>query len=107
MNQLMVDLWPYIISSILVGIAAWMTNLMKSNHNIFSKQAVLEERLCKTEENISRLEKRLDHKTEEFENIQKEVEGVRNDLAEIKGDIKALTTELKTSMDFLKGDKVE
>ena len=105
MNQLMIDLWPYLVSgfgAVLAVIAGWMATLMRGNHRIFSKQAVLEERMSKTEDEIKRLDKRIDHKGEQFEKIQKEVEGVRNDLAEIKGDIKALSTELQTSMDFLK-----
>lgn len=107
MNQLVVDIWPYVVSAILAGIATWMAQLMRGNHKIVVKQSVLEERIVKTENEIERLDKRIDHKGAQFESIQKEVEGVRTDLAEIKGDIKALTTELQTSMDFLKGNKAE
>ncbi|MFW5563463.1 MAG: hypothetical protein ACOCNX_01050 [Prevotella sp.] len=105
MNQLMIDVWPYLLSGVLAVIAGWMASLMRGNHKIFEKQAVLEERMTKEEKEIERLDKRIDHKGEQFEKIQKEVEGVRTDLAEIKGDIKSLTTELQTSMEFLKGNR--
>lgn len=104
MNQLLIDLWPYLISGLLVGIAGWMTSLVKGEHKIFSKQAVLEERIHKMEGELLRLDKRLDHKAEQFDQLQNEIAGFRGDLAEIKGDIKTLAGELKTSLGFLKKD---
>lgn len=104
MNQLLIDLWPYLVGGILLGIAGWMTSLVKGEHKIFSKQAVLEERINKMGGELIRLDKRLDHKSEQFDQIQKEIAGFRGDLAEIKGDIKTLTGELKTSLSFLKKD---
>lgn len=102
MNQLLIDLWPYLISGVLVGIGGWMTSIVKDNHKIFSKQAVLEERINKIETEILRMDKRIDHKSEQFDQLKDEITGFRSDLAEIKGDIKSLATELKTSMGFVK-----
>lgn len=104
MNQLLTDLWPYLISSILAGIGVWMTTIVKDNHKVFSKQAVLEERINKIEGEILRIDKRIDHKGEQFDQLKDEIAGFRSDLAEIKGDIKSLATELKTSLGFINRD---
>lgn len=104
MNQLLIDLWPYLISSILAGIGVWMTTIVKDNHKIFSRQAVLEERINKIEGEILRMDKHIDHKAEQFDQLKDEIAGFRSDLAEIKGDIKSLATELKTSLRFINRD---
>ena len=102
MNQLLIDLWPYLISGLLVGIGGWMTSIVKDNHKLFYKEAVLEERIGKIESEIMRIDKRIDHKGEQFDQLKDEIAGFRSDLAEIKGDIKSLATELKTSLGFVK-----
>lgn len=104
MNQLLTDLWPYLVSSILAGIGVWMSTIVKDNHKIFSKEAVLEERISKVESEILRMDKRIDHKSEQFDQLKDEIAGFRGDLAEIKGDIKSLATELKTSLGFINRD---
>lgn len=102
MNQVVVDLWPYLVSGIMAGIIGYLFKVVRNQTKIIVKLTVLEQRTEKNAEDIQRIDGRVDRKSKQFDQIQKEVAGVREDLAEIKGDIKALSSELNTTLAILK-----
>lgn len=104
MNQLVLDLWPYIVTATLPVLIAGIVAINRIISKLRTKVAVLEMKLVKVEEDVGRIDLRVDRKSKQFAEIQKEVMGMREDLAEIKGDLKSLAGELRTSLKFLKSN---
>ncbi len=102
MNQVVVDLWPYLVSGVMMGLIGYLFKVVRNQSKIIVKQAIIEQKVAKNTEDIQRIDGRVDRKSRQFDEIQKEVAGVREDLAEIKGDIKGLSSELNTTLAILK-----
>lgn len=79
MDQVVLDIWPMVVSSLLTGVGTYVGFIHKLRTNV----AVLEHRTEKCEKEIQRVDKRVDRKSEQFDKIQEDISDIREKLARI------------------------
>jgi hypothetical protein len=91
MNNLMIDLWPYLLPLFFAGI----TGLLGWVHNLRTRVAILEKTVDSQQERLDSHSKKQDEVLVKMNSMErevlKEVNGVNVRMQDLRGDVKALS----------------